>query len=55
MLDWAGCQLPVVMDRGETKEELLDNIKEGIIFYLEAERQSFTSEPGTELISLSVT
>lgn len=53
---WIGqvVELPAVMDQGETKEELFDNIKEGIIFYLEAERQSFTSEPGMELITLSV-
>lgn len=36
---WIGqvLELPAVMDQGETKEELLDNIKEGITFYLETE------------------
>lgn len=45
-------ELPGCHTQGETKEELLTNIKEAIELYLEAQDERYLSEPSPTIVSV---
>ena len=45
-------ELPGCHTQGETKEELLANIKEAIELYLEAQDERHVSEPSPKIVSV---
>ena len=53
---WIGqiVELPAVMDQGNSKDELIQNLREALAFYLETERETYQPEPGAELMEFLV-